>query len=513
MENEKREFRLIPIEPFPRGGLELHEGILKIAKECGVNVLKPLQATSNSKQEKIFSDYIEPYKNQIEGWTSTRLEDIFYCADEIDLKGLFLLEAKDSMIYSSPHFWYLEPFDTTVLKPFLEAIGAAALFEAGKVVIKEKEPISNFFREILKYLNIIKPSLIITSHGTIDRETLTPVEKIALADFARKDKIAFITGWDFIDKGAVLTNTNNSLQPEYLIMEGGTVLYHRENGYSEVKLFNNDELKLVKRAWYALLECTSQHLRETVFMSQADKYSIDVYINPPEDVVSKELKKLREESVHSSSEFVRKLLDEHEIKSIKVDEKTIRIPKNEESAYAAEKINALYRKFMPYKLELKNDFILVTLLSEDYKYTPIQREIRNDIRVIPEILNGITSCVRNKVPIGKRIAPQTDICIDIFVRSKEEIIDQKDVINRIGLSKSKEVIYISKSTRSDEPFIKELSRLKDIWGIDFKAFGDATLPSELRMDVTRIADAKDTIDLIKKLAEVRSRTDLKFFYG
>ncbi len=282
MEMRGEEIRLIPIEPFPRGKIKLHEEILKIAKEWKVDVLKPLQAISVSKQERIFDDYIEPYRDQIEAWTSTHVEDIFYHAGEIDLKGFILLEAKDTMIYSSPHLWYLEPFNPTALKPFLERAGVEVVAKAAKIVIKKRRNIANFFKEVLKYLKIIKPSLILTSHGTLIQQRLTDVEKIALENFAKNDKIVFITGWDYKDKGKELIN--DLLRPEGLIMEGGAVLYPRKNRWHAVELFNQDELNLVKKAWYSLLECASKYLKESVFMSQADKYSICVYINPPNNV-------------------------------------------------------------------------------------------------------------------------------------------------------------------------------------------------------------------------------------
>lgn len=505
------EICLVPIEPFPRGGLELHKGIIEIAKESGINVVKPIQATSVSKQEKYFSDYIEPYKDQIESETSTRLEDIFYCSGEINLKGFIFLEAKDAMIYGSPSLWYLEPFNPTVLTSFLEAFGAAVALEVGKVIVKKEEKIAGFFKNVSEYLKFIKPGLVITSHGTIDEERLTPAEKLALADFAKKDNIIFITGWDYKDKSNELINT--ILKPEGLIMEGGTVLYPRKNGWREIRLFNQDEQRLVKRAWYAMLECMPQYLKEAIFMSQADEYSICAYINPPNDVVNNDLMQYRREEICSGKEFASKLRDKR-IEPIEVGDKTIKILKNEENAYAAEKIIASHRTFKPYKMELKDDFILITLLPDDYKYTPIEKQVRNGVKIVPEILNEITSCVRKKVPIKNRIAPQTDICIDIFAKSKEEIIEKIDVIDSIGLRRSKEVIYISKSTRSDIPFIEQLSRVSDMWRIDFKAFGDATLPTELQsVGVRRIAEAMNAADLIKKLAETRNRTDLKFIIG
>ncbi len=168
-------------------------------------------------------------------------------------------------------------------------------------------------------------------------------------------------------------------------------------------------------------------------------------------------------------------------------------------------------------MELKDDFILITLLDDDYKYNPIKTQVRNGIEVIPEVLDDITRCVKNKViQIGNKIAPQTDVCIDIFVRSKDEIIDKIKVVDEyVGFEKAKEIIYISKSTRSDKPFIEKMYSLENIGVIkSFKAFGDATLPVELELvGVRRIAEAATTIDLIKKLAEIRSRTDLKFVIG
>ena len=141
-------------------------------------------------------------------------------------------------------------------------------------------------------------------------------------------------------------------------------------------------------------------------------------------------------------------------------------------------------------------------------------QVRDGVKIVPDILNKISNYVKNQVPIKNRFAPQTDVCVDIFVKSKEEIIESIDAQDSIELKRSKEVIYISKSTRSDIPLIEQLSTECDKRGIDFKAFGDSTVPTELQSaGVKRIAEAEDTVNLINRLAEIRSRTDWKFFIG
>lgn len=503
------EFRIIPIGPFPIGGLELSNGIINIANKMGIDVVKPLQANSISEQEKIYSDYIEPYKDQIESQTSTRLDDTFYRAGEINLQGSILFEAKDAMIYGSPDLWYLEPFNPTVLTSFLETLGVKIVIEAGKTVFragKNRAPI--VFNRLCKALGVIKPSLVITSHGTIEEERLTPDEKFALSNFAANDDIVFMTGWDFKTKSKKLINT--ILKPDGLIMEGGAVLYLKENEWKEKRLFNQDDRMLVKQAWYAMLECMPQYLPEAIFMSQADEYSICVYINPPNDVVNNDLKQYRREEISSGAEFANKLREEG-IELIEVDDETIKIPKNLENAYIAEKINASYRTFKPYKIELKDDFILITLLQDDYKYIPIDRQVNGKVKIVPNILNEITNSVKDKVPIKNRFAPQTDVCVDIFVKSKEEIIEPIDVLDSIGLREKKEVIYVSKSTRSDVELVKQLSTVCGMNHINFRAFGDATVPTELqRVGVKRIAEAENAVSLINKLAEIRSRTNWEY---
>lgn len=461
-----REFEKIEIIPIePKEHSELYEEIIKVAKIEGMTV-KPLQATSLSMQERIFEDYFAPYKDQIERWENIRIEDIVYHGDQIDLSGFILWKTRDTTLCSSPHFWYLEPFEPNALQNFLVSldIGKVVITAVvGSITIKVGEklakPLVNWLEKTSKKLKSnIRPSLFITSHGTVDEQRLTPTEKHLLAELAKKDYITFITGWDFLDKGREMIN--DVLQPTALIMEGGTVLYTKKDGWEmgEIKLFNYNDLNFVKKAWYHLVECTAELLDfDVVFMSQADKYSICVYVNPPDDIVKEELNSLRKNEVKDGDEFAGKMKEIGKKYNLKVnaepiDNLTVKIKKDIDNIYCAEKVNALYRTFMPYKLEMKSDFALVTLLPENHKYRIIEREERT-----PGILNSLVKCVNKKMPgYENRITPQRDVCIDIFAMSKDEIVKSVQAIEKSGLKDAKEVIYIYQKVPSA---INHLSRL------------------------------------------------------
>lgn len=294
-----------------------------------------------------------------------------------------------------------------------------------------------------------KKLLLITSIGVLnskkDEKIKDLLEKI-------ETKI-IITGWDFKTRGK---EEAEKYGVKAIVCEGCILYTKSDNEFSIRRDFcEGTYLNLVKVANRCIINKVQDYSREknlgsVVFFSQADEKSICYYLNPPNSIREK-LEKYKKNSPCTIEQFV----DGVHNKSAqvgKINEDVVEYDKPEDSQakelllYAIEKVNAMYRTFHPYSIDIKSDKVIVDLNpTNDYKEFSY-RDVESIVKIALAEMRSDYEQLYNKVQAQK------DLCIDIFCKSKDEIFIHllKEMVND---DKNTLVVYLSRGTESDIPMI------------------------------------------------------------
>jgi len=264
-----------------------------------------------------------------------------------------------------------------------------------------------------------------------------------------------MTGWDFKTRGMKYANRYHF---DTTVCENCILYTKAENNFTFNKKFWDDKsLSFVKIANKHIIYAIQDYVNEKkldciILFSQADEKSICYYLNPPKEKRDG-FEKYSDDKLFQIDLFVEKVEYECGIKGIKDEYNTkIKYPKpNDKNVeicllYAIEKMNAKYRTFHPYSISIEEHEIKLDLNPVNDYVEFSYRDVENIVNHALDNMNGDYEVLHDK------IHPQKDICIDIFCKSKDEILDQL-LDERVYDTKKTLVVYLSKGTESDIPMI------------------------------------------------------------
>lgn len=297
-----------------------------------------------------------------------------------------------------------------------------------------------------------KKLLLITSIGVLKPEEHARAEiKNLLNKIGRK---IIITGWDYKTRWKEASNYCVDA-----IVSENCILHTKSNSeFNKTKDYCDEgTLRLVKFAnkqvLYAIQDYIKEkHLKSVVFFSQANEKSICYYLNPPKTIREK-LERYKEEKPYTINNFAEKVKSEYgctgTITGNKIEYAKPRDTQAEEALlYTIEKINARYRTFHPYSINVEENKLFVDLEPLNSYKEFSYRDIEN----IVEITLAKIKMENYYEQLYKKVQPQKDVCIDIFCKSKDEIFVPL-LNNMINDDKDTLVVYLSKGTESDIPMI------------------------------------------------------------
>lgn len=292
-----------------------------------------------------------------------------------------------------------------------------------------------------------------------------------------------VTGWDMRSIEKLLSKRARSVAFSrwYVVAEhcllsslttqhGKCQLGDKERLYDE----NGLEIDYVKACNMILVESILDHRRGPVyFLSQGNEAGICYYLNPPLNI----WQTLKDYHLVSTEEcdVGSSLYQRFGFKSENVPSALhiMKFPTRDEHAkelllYAIARVNAESRTFLPYSLKFDRNSVALEVLreAEVEKLSPSETFTFEDIKKITqEALIKIQGKYRESVELLpkllKRIQPQDDIAIDIFCKTKDEVLETllSKVINkekrRRNLAKGRLplVVYISSGRETDIPMI------------------------------------------------------------
>jgi len=329
--------------------------------------------------------------------------------------------------------------------------------------------------------------VLLTTHGTLDKPRLPEKETSLVKNFRGKKVV--ITGWDFASKGRVIAE-NYDLDA---IVTEGCILYLKDvnRGWGQdakltkFKLFQDTDLNLVKKINNVITYTLQTYTRElVVFRSQGNEYGVCYYINPPDSIVEN-LKSYTPEEI-GIRDFKYKLESKFKVKTEETKGK-LKILDTPDNRYFVEKINGLYRTFRSYSLSFHDEghqYILVDLNPAE----PMQKFTFEDVQRIakqPFIADNLS------FDEYMRIAPQADVCIDIFCQPK--VRTWQKGLEKAGISKDSPIYYVSKGTEADVLLI-----LDGYARGNFFAFGSNDMPERLK-EIKVMPIGETTAEVFEKL--------------
>ena len=364
---------------------------------------------------------------------------VFYSSKHTSVMPLSLLKVMDKW-----RLGYIFKYDTLEgLQKFVKSIMLINHID-GK---RPKEIINEIVNNKQKEL------LLLTSVGIIDlKEDDEKSDEIAklLKNIPRK---IIMTGWDFKTRGMEYANKYHF---DAIVCENCILHAKTENSFTSKKdLWDNKSLSFVKIANKHIMYAIQKYVNEKkldciVFFSQANEKSICYYLNPPKEI--RDNFEIYSDDKHYQIDcFIEKVEDECGKKGI-IDGDKIKysIPndKNVEISllYAIEKMNAKYRTFHPYSISIEDSEVKLDLNPINDYVEFSYSDVENIVNHALDNMNGDYEVLHDK------IHPQKDICIDIFCKSKDEILDQ--LLDEMVKDHEKTlVVYLSKGTESDIPMI------------------------------------------------------------
>ena len=313
--------------------------------------------------------------------------------------------------------------------------------------------------------------LLMMDLGTLIARVLSEKETSRIRDF--KGGKLILTGWDFKGQGKKAAEKYNV---NAIVCESSVLYIKAEGIYKKITppLHTPEEIKFVKHANFEIMNRIYQVEPSSVLLSQANEEGVCYYINPHRTVKEK-LEEFKSPEEVDAGSFKKRLIEDYRVNSNDIeiiDKMKLRIRDSIENRYYIEKINAKYRTFRPYHLEPKEEYIHVSLNPEqkvEWKPEEVNTILRN--KIVQELWSDGLGTL--SVHEYLRIAPQNDVCIDIFARTKREV--WQEAIRKANLDKYPYVIYISKGTISDIPLIADGLSKKN-----FFALGPSDMPEGLK---------------------------------
>lgn len=296
-----------------------------------------------------------------------------------------------------------------------------------------------------------KELLLVTSVGIIDTKEEKSDEIIKVLDnIPRK---ILMTGWDFKTRGKEYANKYHF---DMTVCENSILYCKTKNKLTKKDDFNDEKsLSFVKIANKHIIYAIQNYVKKKkieciVFFSQANEKSICYYLNPTKEIRDK-LKKYSEIEPCKIEYFVKKVKDIcGQDGFVEGDKIKYSIPTDNDVEislfYAIEKMNAKYRTFHPYSINIEDREAILDLNPikdyEEFSYS----DVENIVNLALANMNDDYEVFHDK------IHPQRDICIDIFYKSKDEILVQL-LDKMVEHHEETLVVYLSKGTESDIPMI------------------------------------------------------------
>ena len=364
---------------------------------------------------------------------------VFYSSEHTSLMPLSLLKVMDKW-----RLGYIFKYDTEEgLQKFVKSIMLINHIEGKRPEEIIKEIVNNEPKELL----------LLTSVGIIDLKEDVEQSAEIIKILEKIPRKILLTGWDFKTRGMEDANKYNF---DATVCENCILYTKTETSFALNKNFCDEEsLSIVKIAnkhiIYAIQDYVNiKKLDHIIFFSQANEKSICYYLNPPTEIRDV-FEKYNDVEPCQIYRFVEKVKDECGQDGI-IDGDKIKysIPNDKKVEisllYAIEKMNARYRTFHPYSISIDDREVKLDL-------NPVNDYVEFSYSDVENIVNlALANMYGDYEVFHDKIHPQKDICIDIFCKSKDEILDQ--LLDEIVNDHEKTlVVYLSKGTESDVPMI------------------------------------------------------------
>ncbi|WP_248898001.1 hypothetical protein [Haloplanus halobius] len=492
---------------------QLREDILEIAKTTGIET-REWDLTNDARRASLFEQFFE---SRLESFSDTGRRDIkpeLVVEDDgathYDLDGSMMLSIDgDPVAYSSWDQFYLEPVFAG-LDPILPSLAYDALQRLGSRCL---DMYRTRIGEESKLYDVV-----LTSHGTVDQERLSPDEQANFDAFVEDHTVVVITGWNLHDQG---TEIHTTYDPDAIITEGGTILRTREDSgeslsYGRQALYGDQERHLAAKGTAAVLDQAVRILPQSpVFFSQGNEVSSCVYINPPRPLIHDELEEQMSDEMGIDNfrrHFERKCSGKFDIETDSTAKNRGRFENTPEAKYIFEKVQAAQRTFRPYQItEMNEEWIWFDLCSRDVYLTNEYEPLLDAEQGPPHFITSISLEAREQVneATARRIVPQTDHCIDIFAQRKADCFDER-LFEAVDIDiKSDNIIYLSKGTASDIDLITRIGERADKHGTTFRAHADRDAPRRLRRnDYVRTWDVDSPTRILSELQKDEMNWDL-----
>lgn len=318
-----------------------------------------------------------------------------------------------------------------------------------------------------------------------------------------------ITGWDMKSIEKILEKSKLNIENWYVVAEHcvlcspqTTINENLELKKNSDKFYEDNDTENVKNCNAIVIESILDYSRdskkEVTFWSQGDEVAICYYLNPPMRTKN-DIKELSTSSDITIDDFLKELNITYSLAGKKNSEDSIEFSiQNQEAKklllYAIEKTNAKLRRFLPYAIKISGENIqekdklqgypkenvILTLKSKDEELKSHEEFSFNDLEyIIERALQKIEEMYPDKYWLfSQHIQPQSDICIDIFCKTKDEAI--KDILENIKeikkINKQSLVVYVSTGRETDIPMILKCYDLD----YDFIAIGEQSISERLK---------------------------------
>jgi len=375
-----------------------------------------------------------------------------------------------------------EPVDIATWDTFYASLPVGAESVIGSVAYEILKKFGNqattLYREFLDGSSVY--DVVVTSHGTIDEERLTEIERRNFQQFVDNHTVVVMTGWNISDKGGEIAQTYS---PDVVVTEGGSIC-HSAPSFEPQDLF--DSLVSVEKGTAAIFKQIDRLLgKEAVLLSQANQASTCIYINPPKNLYEDELKIEGGCKNRSIENFCLQMAERTDVKPqpIRQEGHIGRFAYSEKNLYEFEKFQSQECTFQPYRiLDITEDSVTFQLLSEEVFNQDDYSPLANGHAGPPSLISSIAFEAKERLTesVGQRIQPQTDYCIDVFAQRKEEALGSQFLdISGIDIE-TDNIIYLSKGTRSDLSLIDAFVEQADKYGTKFAGKATTDAPSEIR---------------------------------
>lgn len=457
-------------EPRPSHIGRFQENLFSVAAEVGIETTR-CPVNSLADQSDLCERFIEPYQSMLEAENTWKWNRVFRSNEATyDVNGHVAVTVDG------------EPVDIATWDTFYASLSSVVEPMSGKAAYDILSKFAN--KAATQYKSFLDGSsiydVVVTSHGTIDEQRLTEHEENKFQEFVDNHTVVVMTGWDLSDMGSEIKET---YEPDVIVSEGGSVA-HRAPQYEHHELF--EDLNSVKKGTTAVFKQIDRLLgKEAVLLSQANRASSCFYINPPKELYESKLKKKQAPESCSIENFCLQMTERTDLnpQPIRREGHIGKFDYSEENLYIFEKFQAQERTFQPYRiLNISEDSVTFELLSGEVFNQDEYSSLVKPGDDPPPVIASIAYEARKRLSdsAAKRIQPQTDHCIDVFAKRKDEALDRKfwDIT---GIDyESDNIMYLSKGTRSDLGLIDAFVEYAEKHGTKFAGKATTAAPGELQ---------------------------------